>query len=128
MKIRISYVSNSSSSSFIIIGTKINNPLKSILNKKKVIVQIECGGTSGENEDWIMELDLETFRILKESEWFNRNKDYTQYFEVDENAYTDNEKVLHIVNDINNKEIYYFNRDYSSPDSKEKLIEFLKRR
>ena len=47
MKIRMNYVSNSSSSSFIIIGKRINNPLKAIKEGKKVIVHIESGGTSG---------------------------------------------------------------------------------
>lgn len=127
MKIRMNYVSNSSSSSFIIIGIRINNPLKAIKEGKKVIVHIESGGTSGDAEDWSMELNEESYELLKNSKYFKNREDRAIYFEADVNACMDdnNEEILHVLNDIKGKEIFYFDRDYSSPDSKEGLLKFL---
>ena len=129
MKIRINYVSNSSSSSFIIVGHKINNPLKAIKEGKKVVIHIAHGGTSGDVEDWSMELDQESYKILVKSDFFKYREDRVTFFEADVNAYVENnEEILHVLNDIQDKEIFYFERDYSSPNSIEGLIKFLGRK
>ena len=128
MKIRTSYVSNSSSSSFVIVGNCIDNPLPFILQGKEVYVWVECGGTSGECEDWSMKLDKESYELLKTSNWFLMRQHCALFFEnIGCNmVYEDGEDKLNIVKDMNNVKIFSFNRDYSSPNSLEELKQFLK--
>lgn len=129
MKIRTNYVSNSSSSSFVIIGNRIDNPLPFILQGKEVYVWVEAGGTSGECEDWSMKLDKESYELLKTSDWFLRHQHYALFFEnIGCNMiYEDGEDKLNIIEDISNVEIFSFKRDYSSPNSLEELKQFLKK-
>lgn len=132
MKIRSGYVSNSSSSSFCVVGRQINNPDTQIELGRKVMVIVEAGGTSGENEDWSMILNKEAYNILNKSEWFNNNKYYScvKFILCNKDArmeYDDNlhEDVLICTDDVEDS-VYVFNRDYSSPDNNEELINFLK--
>jgi hypothetical protein len=122
-------VSNSSSSSFCIVGKEIDNPLERIKNGKKVWVIVEGGGNSGECEDWAMELNLETFEILMKSKWYKHNQEYSAFIEASDNAiveYDSNkcDNILSVEKDIDEC-VFAFNRDYSSPDNKEELIDFL---
>lgn len=129
MKIRNGYVSNSSSSSFCIVGKEIDNPLERIKNGKKVWIIVENGGNSGECEDWAMELNLETFEILKKSKWYKRHQEYSVFIEANDNAVVEwdsneGDNVLKVEKDIDEC-VFAFNRDYSSPDNKKELIDFL---
>lgn len=131
MKIRSGYVSNSSSSSFCVVGRQIDNPDTHIELGRKVMVIVEAGGTSGENEDWSMLLNKEAYNILNKSRWFNSNKDYScvrfilcntdARMEYDDNLHED---VLICAHDVEDS-VYVFDRDYSSPDTNEELINFL---
>lgn len=129
MKIRNGYVSNSSSSSFCIVGKEIDNPLERIKNGKKVWIIVENGGNSGECEDWAMELNLETFEILKKSKWYKSHQEYSVFIEANDNAVVEwdsneGDNVLQVKKDIDEC-VFAFNRDYSSPDNKKELIDFL---
>lgn len=127
MKIRQGFVSNSSSSSFIVIGKKIKDPAKALKEGKRVMVFVEAGGISGECEDWSMFLDKDSFAILKVSRWF-KNQD-PAYIEVNEKAGSSwNQKIfdyqLNVEEDVSGR-VFAFYRDYSSPDSIEELRDFL---
>lgn len=129
MKIRNGYVSNSSSSSFCIVGKEIDNPLERIKDGKKVWIIVENGGNSGECEDWAMELNLETFEILKKSKWYKSHQEYSVFIEANDNAVVEwdsneGDNVLKVEKDIDEC-VFAFNRDYSSPDNKKELIDFL---
>ena len=84
MKVRQCYVSNSSSSSFIVVGYRISNPLKAIKEGKCVMVYVEAGGNSGECEDWSMFLTKDTYDILQKSQWLKKINPI--YIEVDMSA------------------------------------------
>ena len=127
MKIRICFVSNSSSSSFVIFGKRITNPLASIKNGKRVFVHLDGGGTSGEAEDWGMWIDEECLNLLEKSNWFKRfsNPDYFECsngFEEDKKEY---DRII-VSDDIKEQQIFAFNRDYSSPNNIKQLKKFLK--
>ena len=125
MKVRSGYVSNSSSSSFVIFGTRIKNPQDVIKSGKRVFVFIDGGGTSGEAEDWGMFLDQECFDLLQKSKWFARNKNYTTFFECPDSFYDDENDKLVVSKPIKGVEIFGFERDYSSPNNVEQLKKFL---
>ena len=126
MKIRSGFVSNSSSSSFIVFGHKISNPEKAIKENKKVLVHIAGAGTSGDAEDWAMFLDKESYDILKEHEWFKRNSGYATYVECTDAPDVDyRDDTININSDIDGEEVFFFDRDYSSPDTVKQLKEFL---
>jgi hypothetical protein len=129
MKIRNGFVSNSSSSSFVIIGKRISTPLKALQSGKKVLVYVDGGGTSGEAEDWAMFLDKETYAILQGSKWFNRMND-VEYWEVEDGVATEydsksGEEMMVVENDVVDETFFGFRRDYSSPNNKKQLLQFL---
>lgn len=132
MKIRNGFVSNSSSSSFVIIGKKISSPIKALKDGKRVLVYVAGGGTSGEAEDWAMYLDHEIYGILQGSHWFNQ-MEHVEYWEVEDDVVTEydrksGEEMMIVKNDIVDKTVFCFSRDYSSPDNKEQLLKFLEDR
>lgn len=130
MKIRYGYISNSSSSSFCVIGNVTSNPLSHLLKNEKVMILIEGAGKSGDCADWsyIIE-DKDSYDIIKSSKFYKlhennilyilMNNDYTIQFDDD---VMDN--VLVTNKDIDGH-IFAFNRDYSSPNNKKELKEFL---
>lgn len=127
-KIRHGYVSNSSSSSFMVVGRIISNPSKAIKDGKLVMVYIKNGGSSGECEDWSMFLNKRIYDILNKSKWFNTKNPI--YIDVDKCAvyqYEDNfnEKDSLIVFDDVTGNVFAFYRDYSSPNDENQLIKFL---
>ena len=127
MKIRSSFVSNSSSSSFINLGKKITNPIKAINDGKKILVYINGAGSSGDAADWCMMLNEKSWKILKNSKWFSSKNpvffECSKYYEYIENDLINKLNVSH---NIENCELFVFNKDYSSPNSIEELKEFLK--
>lgn len=127
MKIRNGYVSNSSSSSFVIFGHKITNPLKSLKEGKRVFLYVEGAGTSGECEDWGMFIDEECLKLLNKSKWFDYRKDYSIFFECKNNFEEDKKDYdkVNVLEDIEGEEIFAFERDYSSPNTIKGLIQFL---
>lgn len=132
MKIRSGFVSNSSSSSFCVVGQQIDNPDTQIELGKQVIVIVEGGGTSGEAEDWSMFLDEECYNMLKDNEWFKRAEGYgnVKFIVCNKDAHTEYDDELHddvlVCTEDVEGHVYIFNRDYSSPENKEELINFLK--
>ena len=132
MKVRNGYVSNSSSSSFICIGKKITSPTNALKEGKKVLVYVVGGGTSGEAEDWSMYLDKEILSILQNSKWFNR-MNHIEYWEVNDGITVEydrntGEDMMIVKNNVNNETVFGFRRDYSSPNNKKQLLEFLEDR
>ena len=132
MKVRNGYVSNSSSSSFICIGKKITSPTNALKEGKKVLVYVVGGGTSGEAEDWSMSLDKEILSILQNSKWFNR-MNHIEYWEVNDGITVEydrntGEDMMIVKNNVNNETVFGFRRDYSSPNNKKQLLEFLEDR
>lgn len=129
MKVRQCYVSNSSSSSFLVVGYRISNPLKAIENGKRVMIYVEGGGNSGECEDWSMFLTKDTYDILQKSQWLKKRNPI--YIEVDVSAECQYDSDMGdsklVVSRNVLGEVFAFNRDYSSPDNKEELVKFLKR-
>lgn len=130
MKIRSNYVSNSSSSSFVILCHKItDNPLKAINEGKNVFVYIEACGTSGSVGDWYFKLTEEIYNIINHHSWF---KPYAKpvYYECPEDVsvnYDDDvDGKLIVKNDIVDYELFAFERDYSSPENVDDLKQFLK--
>ena len=129
MKVRKGFVSNSSSSSFVIIGKRISTPLKALQSGKKVLVYVSGGGTSGEAEDWAMYLDKDILDVLQGSKWFNR-MDNVEYWEVEDGVATEydsksGEEIMVVENDVVDETFFGFRRDYSSPDNIEQLRKFL---
>ena len=128
MKIRQGFVSNSSSSSFIVMGKKVGNPDRALKEGKKVMVFIEAGGTSGECEDWSMFLSKSSFDLLKASPWFQEQNPV--YIEVNEKASSSWDPELYdyrlnIKEDVSGH-VFAFYRDYSSPNNLKELRDFLK--
>lgn len=125
MKIRMSYVSNSSSSSFVILGQRLQSPVEAIKQGRRVFVYLEGAGTSGEAEDWGMWLDVESWEMLRDSKWFKGRTPV--YFLCPEGFDEDTARSDRLVTtkDIENQELFAFDRDYSSPNNVDQLKKFL---
>ena len=123
MKIRNGFVSNSSSSSFLILGKRISNPEDKIKEGSKVIAVGYGCGTSGDAQDFCMELDQKSYDILVNNKWFIENESDFNFFEAQASGY--DEEKIHISKDMNCT-IYIFQKDESSPENICQLKEFLK--
>lgn len=123
MKIRCSYVSNSSSSSFVALGREVNSPV-ALLNKgETVMLYVEGAGTSGDAEDWAMILNQGTWSILSDGcRWFIANRERAKFYHLFAYSGEDGELVL---KEDTTGNVITFRRDYSSPDTKDQLLEFL---
>ena len=124
MKIRNGYVSNSSSSSFVIVGKITNNPLKSLSENKRVMIYVQSGGNSGDAEDFAMFIDNEIYEIINNSKWIKYHSEPI-YFEVNKHVHLEDSDCLIVNKAVNDEQILFFNLDYSSPNNKEQLIKFL---
>lgn len=122
MKIRIGYVSNSSSTSFVIIGKLIYDPLERIRAGARVMAVGYSCGRSGDVADWCMELDENSYNVLTSSEWFKNLIDDFNFYEVfcsgiDESDVSIPEKT--------NGRIFIIERDSTSCHNIKELKEFL---
>lgn len=131
MKIRMNYVSNSSSSSFVILGNKINNPLKLMNEGKNIIVHIKNCGTSGDVGDWCIPLTPEIYDIINHHSWFN-HCEKPEYYELAQGTEIVFDKTINdyrlIVNEnVSDAELICFQKDYTSPDNIDELKSFLKK-
>ena len=125
MKIRTGYVSNSSSSSFVVIGKKINNPEEALRQGKNVMVYVPAGGSSGEAEDWSMFLTEEALQMLYNSKWFkSMEHTFIEVYDKDEFEYDYREDIIKVKKPVKGT-LFAFLRDYSSPNSIEGLKDFL---
>ena len=132
MKYRSSFVSNSSSSSFVVTGHISQNPLKDIKEGKTVMLHVIHAGTSGEVEDWSYILDEESYNIITKSKWYEYRKHISTFFVVSDKTHMQYhedicEGVFHVDEDVMNETLFAFNRDYSSPDNIDQLKRFLEK-
>lgn len=124
MKIRMSYVSNSSSSSFVVIGEDITAGMVSdTLLSNEVIAVGENMGTSGENEDYIVLLTPERWDIIKNSNL----KCKLQFIKVNFSTVTPDSEKNDILAEVKGK-TWFFNKDYSSPQTSDELKKYIQER
>lgn len=84
MKTRFGYVSNSSSSSFVVYGNKLNTreELEAALAAgRNVVMAVECGGSSGDNGDFIARITPERYALMKRKlqRYVEKNKDGNEH-------------------------------------------------
>lgn len=117
-------MSNSSSSSFLIIGETIRfSQVRSAMETNEVFAICENCGTSGENEDYVVFLTLDRWNILKDTEFVKEMKF------IKASYYNDIIERKHC-NELKNVkgETWLINKDYYSPKNTEELKQFLMER
>ncbi len=125
MKIRVGFVSNSSSSSCFFYGRSLAWKEVEALVKEglRVVGVNEGGGRSGDVEDFIFDLSLDCLQFLKKAK--NLHERF-RFFLVDKELTEDDEESFSLQEDLTGGELFYFRRDYSSPHGKERSLEGLK--
>ena len=108
-------MSNSSSSSFIIIGEELekndyDNAMKLANDGKTILAVFENAGTSGECEDFIARVAAETDPLLRK---IGKCRD-ARFFDTERVQQDDEEELSIGENDIG-KQIFFFDNDYDSP-------------
>ena len=120
MKIRNVFVSNSSSSSFVLIGKEVTQHTfiqESLAKGKRVFARrIEESGACGE---YTFDIKTKEEANLFLTETFNEKDDY-KYYVVDELINIDNEDFITIKEDVN-LNLYYVVSDYSSVNTLERM-------
>lgn len=126
MKTRFGYVSNSSSSSFVVYGNKLGTAeeIESALAAgRNVVMAVECGGSSGDNGDFIARITPERYALMKRKiqRYAEKNKDgdehcidfidcvFSKFLEEDEF----DAQVLGLVGGT----AFWYAKDYNSPHS-----------
>lgn len=124
MKIRNGYISNSSSSSFVIFGKEITmNEAKTYVNEQETFAIGEGCGSSGVCEDYVVLLTPARLNIIFENKDLFRS---FRFFASDFSSYVRDEIVK--LPNIKDKQMYFFERDYSSPSFDSEFLDFIKER
>lgn len=127
MKTRFGYVSNSSSSSFVVYGNKLDTMEEieaAVAAGRNVVMAVECGGSSGDNGDFIARITPERYALMKRKlqRYVEKNKDgdehcidfvdcaFKKYLDEDEEF---DEQAL----GLSGGEALWYDRDYNSPHS-----------
>ena len=123
MKQRFGYVSNSSSSSFVVYGNKLSTREEleaAVAAGRNVVMVVECGGSSGDNGDFVARITPERYALMKRKlqRYVEKNNDgdehcidfidcmYRQCLEEDEF----DEKAL----GLSGGTAFWYNEDYNS--------------
>ena len=117
MKTRSGYVSNSSSSSFIIYGvpTESVNDIEEWLDEgKKVTCIAEAGGTSGDVGDFVFTMTKERFNLMKRK--LAKIMSISDFYIIQEQFASVNEDVADMkFPELKGGNLFMFNKDYNSP-------------
>ena len=117
MKIRTGYVSNSSSSSFVVYGTVVTTfaELKRLLEKGESVVCVDTGGgTSGEAQDFVFNATPE--RIQEIEKKYRGQKNLPFYaIQKDYIVLEDDEEIDMSLPESRGHRLFRFKKDYSSP-------------
>ena len=117
MKTRVSFVSNSSSSSFVVIGKPVASLDKAVelsKNGHTVIAELDDCGYSGDVEDFIFRITEETARILSVS---NRTE-YHKPIYIDVSRVIGESDDLVEISEVDHNDgsrIWFFDKDDSAP-------------
>ena len=132
MKIRAGYVSNSSSSSFLVYGqrTKDFDKVGEWLREGKKVIGVDRrGGSSGDCEDFVFVVTEERYDLLKNcvSSLKSREVEYiSTVFTIVEHRFDERVEMP----SLSGGRFYRYNRDYSSPSTDavddEKFVEWTK--
>ena len=112
MKIRYSYVSNSSSSSFIIYGNKLiyDEAIKAIKDKSKNIMCVfEGAGTSGDCGDFVFTMTKDRFDLFKK---YDVSLKDAKFYDVIKIWGTD---IVDVKEPLTGGRLYEVSKDESSP-------------
>ncbi len=128
MKIRSNFVSNSSSSSFIIYGKKIdfydiNQEDLLDATKNKIICVLDGQGTSGECENFVFTVTPARIKLLQKNKIPFENGEFYEVIK----QWKDDEEIINITEPLTGGRLYTIVKDYSSPATdSERNPDFLK--
>ena len=117
MKARLGYVSNSSSSSFLVYGNRIKDEdaLERAFDEGRHVICVdECGGTSGDVAACVFDVTRERYDIIKRmlDHFFD-----SQLKLIDATACAYPEDTLIELSNCRDGRLFYFDRDENSPQS-----------
>ena len=133
MKTRTNYVSNSSSSSFVVYGTICDfEDIAKTLDQGREVICVECGaGTSGDCADFVFNMTKERLALLEKYKDIIRHKGIEiicKSFSVSEDRCDERLSMP----DLRGGQFFDFDMDYSSPKTDriddEDFVEWIKYR